>query len=340
MFKPREINNRADWEALVSRFNAQTTFTQSWNWGEFNNQQGDRIERWALSDGDELLGLYQAFFIHAKRGYFMFIPHGPLLTNWHGPAARQVFKHLEERARVAKASFIRISPYLHNDAPARKIFKGFGYISSPIHMHAELTWVLDITPQEATLLRGMRKSTRYEISRILRTGVKVTRHTDPAIIDQVFWPLFKETSARQSFVPFSNKYLTQELAVLGASDEAMVFVAWHEQRPLAAALVIFYQGVAYYHQGASVAHEKRLPGAPAVQWAAINEARRRGFKIYNFWGIHPSSRPNHPWRGTTFFKQGFGGRALPLLHAQDKPLRPGYWLTYGFETLRRFKRGL
>jgi lipid II:glycine glycyltransferase (peptidoglycan interpeptide bridge formation enzyme) len=71
--------------------------------------------------------------------------------------------------------------------------------------------------------------------------------------------------------------------------------------------------------------------------------------VYNFWGIAPlrsSGSPNsqfpipkHPFAGVTTFKTGFGGELLELEHCMDLPLSKKYFLTWGIETVRKWRRG-
>ena len=63
-----------------------------------------------------------------------------------------------------------------------------------------------------------------------------------------------------------------------------------------------------------------------LQWEIIKEAKRRGCKLYDFWGyIDPKASPKHPWAGPTLFKMGFGGRAYEYVKTQDLPLSKKYW---------------
>ena len=77
-----------------------------------------------------------------------------------------------------------------------------------------------------------------------------------------------------------------------------------------------------------------------LQWQIIKEAKNRGIKYYNFWGIAPNDNPNHRFAGVTMFKTGFGGERIDWLHAHDLPISNKYWLTYLFESGRRIFRRL
>ena len=79
---------------------------------------------------------------------------------------------------------------------------------------------------------------------------------------------------------------------------------------------------------------------PDTWWESIKEAKNRGMKYYNFWGIAPDkARKNHPFYGITHFKKGFGGYKKELLPAQDLPVSVKYWFNWVIETFRSIKRG-
>ncbi len=106
------------------------------------------------------------------------------------------------------------------------------------------------------------------------------------------------------------------------------------------AVIMSYGTMACYRHGASLGLDKRVPTSYLVQWRAIQEAKRRGCHWYNLWGVAPEgSSKKHPFFGITHFKKGFGGVQKDLLHCQDLPLRPGYWVNWTIETIRRMKRG-
>jgi hypothetical protein len=59
---------------------SEKTFCHSWNWGEFNNLMGDNVWRFGVFDGD-LIAVFQVIKIKARRGSFLFVPHGPIFLN-------------------------------------------------------------------------------------------------------------------------------------------------------------------------------------------------------------------------------------------------------------------
>ncbi|MEK7143873.1 MAG: peptidoglycan bridge formation glycyltransferase FemA/FemB family protein, partial [Patescibacteria group bacterium] len=77
-----------------------------------------------------------------------------------------------------------------------------------------------------------------------------------------------------------------------------------------------------------------------LQWEAIKEAKNRGCRFYNFWGIAPENNPKHPWAGLTLFKKGFGGFSEEYIPAHDFVIKYSYWFVCLIEKIRKIRRGL
>ena len=105
---------------------------------------------------------------------------------------------------------------------------------------------------------------------------------------------------------------------------------------------MIYGGETSYHHGASTLKYPKIPASYLLQWTAIRDALRRGDRVYNFWGIAPAQSTGstkHPFAGVTTFKTGFGGELLELVHCMDLPLSKRYYLTWGIEAIRKWRRG-
>jgi lipid II:glycine glycyltransferase (peptidoglycan interpeptide bridge formation enzyme) len=201
-------------------------------------------------------------------------------------------------------------------------------------MDAELCWVLDIDQPEDVLLASMRKTTRYEVRRAEKLGVTVRVSTELEDLD-AFLRLYKETAKRRGFV--AHEGVAEEFEVFGRENRAIILLGLYEGTLLAGALILFSPHQAIYHHGASMS--TKIPASYLVQWRAIREAKKRGLKLYNFWGIAPEDNPNHPWRGLTLFKKGFGGRTVSFLHAQDLVISSWYAVPRIVEVIEERIRG-
>jgi len=354
----QEVENKTVWEGFLENVQ-EKTFLHSWAWGDFQKLLGERVWRFGVYDAKGLVAVVLVIKVKARRGSFLFVPHGPIvkISNFErsekqGSAPRagsyfqfpisnefaiskfqilnELISELKILAKRERCGFIRVSPLMEDNEGNRLIFNQLGFRSAPMHMHAELTWVLDISKEEDELFAGMRKTTRNLIRRGEREGVRVVRGNLAE-----FYTLYKETEKRQHFVAFSENYLAKELEAFG--DNAQIFLAKHEGIILAGAFIVFYGGTTYYHHGAST--HSPLPAAYSLQWEIIKEAKKRGMKWYDFWGCVPQSATQHPWWGTSLFKRGFGGHELPRMHAQDLPLSWKYYISWSIERARKWKRG-
>lgn len=332
------IDSREAWNQSVQSF-PHYSFLHSWEWGEFNKQLGDTVYRLGMQKKGELIGVALLLKVGARRGSFLFCPHGPLM-DWNDRELAGAFiQYILDFARKKGAWFIRFSPLIPSkNSDQRKVLGRLGFRPSPIHMHAEETWMLDITPPENDLLMDARKGTRNLIRRAEREGVKIIQSSSVDDLE-AFNKLYKETAARQDFVPYSMRYLKKEFETFAEQDKARWFFADYQGEVISGAMILYYGKTAFYHHGASSMKHRKIPGNHGLQWASILEAKRRGYKTYNFWGIAPEDSPEHPWKGLTFFKQGFGGYRIDFMHAQDYIISPLYWITYTVETMRRIRRG-
>jgi len=296
-----EIKDVKIWDNFIaSRQNH--TFLHSWAWGEFNEVMGDKIWRLALYNGATVKAVVLIIKVHARRGDFLFIPHGPIGDREAFPA---IARKAKELANQAGANFIRISP---------------------------------LTPAEDELLMHMRKTTRNLIRRAQKEGVEIKTGTSDEDVE-VFYDLYKETVKKHNFTPFSLAYIKNQVKIFSQNNSVRVFTARHKGQPLASSIIMFYGDSAFYHHGASI--QSKIPAAYLLQWEAIREAKRRGHKFYNFWGIIKEDVSlSHPWQGITLFKKGFGGFQSDYLHAQDMPLSWKYWINWTIETIRKKVRHL
>lgn len=310
---------------------------QSWNWGEFNKARGEKIWRLGIYDGETLIGVALVIKVRAKRGTFLFVPHGPIQDS-KSKILNVLVQKLKVIAGEENCSFVRVSPIAERSIENAGGFKKLGFGYAPIHMHPEATWELDIVKSEEEILAGMRKTTRYLIRQAEKSpDIKIERSTNTEDLDR-FQKLYEDTIERHHFIGFPQDYLKNEFLAFSPDNQISLFLGKYKGELFSSAIVIFWQGTAFYHHGASLS--SKIPVSYLLQWEIIKEAKRRGCKVYNFWGIAPDDKKDHPWRGLTLFKTGFGGYKKEYLKTQDLPIYLSYWLIYIFEKIRKLKRGL
>lgn len=330
----KEITKKQVWEDFVLSYPG-SNFLQSWNWGQFHQDLGKNAKRVGFYKGEKLVGVMLCLLEQAKRATYLTIPGGPLL-DWKDSTVVNAFKQTsEDTANKLRCSFIRVRPQILETEVNDKLFASLGFKKAPMHLHAELTRQIDLSKAEDAILSEMRKTTRYEIKKAMGLGIKITISKNPEDIDQ-FYRLQLETAKRQEFVPFDKNFLKEQFKVFVINNQVALYTAWFGKKKLAQAFVIFYGGEADYHYGASTNEGRKYPGAYLIQWKAIKEAKRRGLKRYNLWGVAPEGQTNHRFYGVSVFKRGFGGEDLEYLHARDLIVNPvAYKLNWIVETARR-----
>lgn len=334
----REILDQKKWELFEAEY-APHTFLQSWEWGQSQELLGNKIFRLGIFNDNQLVGIAFIYKIIARRGTFLFCPHGPLV-NWLDANAilPVLIDYLRSLASKEKVDFIRFSPLALNLPENKDAFVRLGLRDAPTHMmHPELAWLLDLSAPEDQIFNAMEKRTRYSIRKAEKDGVTITS-VDITGIDK-FYALYQETALRQQFVPFSKEYVKKEFAIFAQTNKIKLYFANYLSENIATAMIIFGGSSAFYHHGASTRKYQNVTASELLQWTAIKEAKQRGLKYYNFWGIAPENSSNHPWKGLTKFKKGFGGFSEEYLHAQDLPLTWKYWVNYVVEMSRKKRRG-
>lgn len=331
--------DKKSWESFLQKY-PEANFLQSWYWGEFHNALGSKIYRTGFLKEGKLVGIMLSVVENARRGRYLTIPGGPLI-DWEDQGQIKAFvEQIKTIAKEEECVFVRVRPQLKSDKFSKDIFKKSGFKSAPLHLHAELTSQLDITKPEEDLLASMRKATRYEVKKAMSLGIKIKQSTNPKDIEK-FYEIQLETSKRQKFIPFSYKFLYEQFRVFSENGKAVLFSAELENELLAQAFIIFYGNEAAYHYGASTEEGRKFPGSYLIQWEAIKEAKKRGIKTFNFWGVAPLENTDHRFSGLSTFKRGFGGEDIEYLHAQDLIINyPRYLFNYIVESIRKRIRNI
>lgn len=339
----QEITDKNTWESFTLSY-YPNSFLQSWNWGQFSKTQNEKPFFLGIFDKDSLVGTALFTKVVAKRGCYLTCHGGPMI-DWDVPEARTagvfnaLLAYLKNLARKEKVHFIRIRAPLWQDQEKINFFRKREFVKAPMYFQAEYTLHLDLSQSTEELLANMRKNTRYGVKRAQREIIKIESSISQKALKE-FFQLYQKTVNRQGFVSYKFDYFENEVRAFSADDQIRIILAKYQGETLAGAIILFYGDFAYYHHGASIkTHQDKYPSY-LVQWEAIKEAKKRGCRFYDLWGIAPTDNSKHPRAGLTFFKKGFGGERVQWLQTMDLPVSLRYWLTYGYVKMERLKRRL
>lgn len=338
-FRLEIATDPAMWDDFA--INRSAIFTQSWAWSETLASIGGTPLPLLFTNQGEIAIQALCELVRARRSSYLLLPLGPLFASRDNLSNISVF--LEELKRMAehkKVDFIRICPNAANTASNAMLYKSAGYRPAPMHVFAETTWILDLSPSEETLLAQMRKTNRNLIRRASKDGLEVLHDESDRGITE-FLSIYHQTAADRGFIPFTDSLIRNQVQNFRRTNNIRVWLTRYRGRIIAGAIIVYYGSSAFYHHGATLPSYRQLPASYLIQWEAIKDARHHGCGRYDFWGVAPRDNdPHHPFYGITHFKKGFGGYRYDRLHAFDLPLTSKYWLSFLIENIRRRKRGL
>ena len=330
-----DATKKSEWDKFVTS-HAEANFLQSWDFYEFHKSRGNEIVRRIVKKDGKIVGAYAGVVEHAKRGRHLAIAGGPILDWADKKLASAVFADIRGQGEKNSCVFVRIRPQLELSEKALDLFeKTLKTRRAPMYLSVEYAGVLDLEKSEEELLKNMRQRLRRALRKAEKNHIVVEKTTDPAAI-KTFYDIQLQTAKRHDFYAFSEDFLEKQFAAFAPSGEAVLYTAKYEGEILAQNFMIFYGNEASYHYGVSSELGTKLSGAPLLHLTAMRDAKERGIKRYNFWGIVGEDETKHRFYGVSCFKRGFGVTELKYVPAHDLVLKPASYLkTWLIETLRR-----
>jgi lipid II:glycine glycyltransferase (peptidoglycan interpeptide bridge formation enzyme) len=309
--------DRDAWQAILG---AQPSgdFLHDWEWAAVAAHDGQPQRRYVLEESGEPVALaaVQVRQIGLGRS-FWYVPHGPV-TDYAAPGAAQRIEAfvagLAGEARADRAVALRLEPRVPGDGPEPGLLDALAH-RVPERLQVGQTRIVDLGTDDE-LLAGFDADTRYAVRRAAREEVTtrlLTDAGDAAAIERLHG-LVRETQRRAGFrLPPLSRYLTAWQALAGAGRACLV-EAWHGDELLASGMLVVEGAQSFYLFAGS---RREAPGETkryasyAAQWAMMREARTRGARRHDLWGVAPpEAGPDHPWHGVGLFKKGFGGHEV------------------------------
>ena len=181
-----------------------------------------------------------------------------------------------------------------------------------------------------------------------------------------FWKLVKETSKRDKFKSHYKDYYWKMLGSLNNSEDNLnnsegdipecrlqnylnclqtkLYFAKYKNEIIVANIVLYFGDHCVYLHGASSSKNRNTMAPYLLQWRQILDAKKRGCKTYDFWGMSSSKATfrnvafeDDTWNGITRFKKGFGGDEKNYIGAYDLVFNNIGYAIYKFIKLKVIK---
>lgn len=171
------------------------------------------------------------------------------------------------------------------------------------------TLQLDLKPSLEEILSQTKKDCRYEIKKAKKNQIVVKKSQDI----ETFIKMWQKNALRRGFwLPFGNKIRSLTKAF---GKNAYLLLAYHVSHityhnPLAGALILTHDDIAYYFYAASTPEGRRLSAPYLVVWEAIKLAKKLNCQTFDFEGTYDERLPIKSWKGFTHFKKSFGGKEV------------------------------
>jgi lipid II:glycine glycyltransferase (peptidoglycan interpeptide bridge formation enzyme) len=302
---------------------------QTKEWEKLQNDLGE--ETFFVKEKDFQ---FLAIFKKTKFGNYLYLPYGPVLANKN--AASKALEALQSLAKEKSVTFIRIEP--QDPETASELLK-LDNIQQSKELNPAHTWLLDLTTDKEVMIKNFTQGTRTCYNQFKRKGLSVLTTKNPEKIKELV-RLQHKLAKEKGINSFSEDYLKTELKQPFASLYLVVYNPANDQsledeskkvndpKIIAASLFFDDKDTRYYMQSASDYEYRRLPATVGLLTSAIFDAKEKGLKYFDFWGIAPDDAPkDHPWAGFTKFKKSFGGFPVTYCGTYDIILnKPKYRL--------------
>ncbi len=296
---------------------------QSWAWGEFKSYAW-KVERLGIFLDEELISVIS---VHIRKlpfssllellgiNSFAYIPRGLVVNDVSNiqKALTEIDNYLKEK----KVAFVLIDPENNvfierwNDK-FEEALRNMGWQKAGVTTQPNQTDIIRIDKSDEELFKLFRPKWRRNINKGKRHSIKIYEVEDNAAVDK-FYKVISDVAKRTDFVCKDVAYFRRMWDVLSKNDEIKIFIAEKDSEVLATYLVIVSENVAYEIFGGSTLKGRDLEAAFLLKWKIIKKMRDEGKVYYDQWGVSPKEAKDHPLKGISYFKSGFGGEYVEFL---------------------------
>ncbi len=335
----RIITDRQQWNDFVAD-SVCCNIMQSYEWGELAPHLGasESLRVGVVDDAGKLCAamLVRVLRTPVLNRTFFYAPRGPIIDDPGAPALTVLLNFVEAEAHKRSAFMLKVEPSVPNsDVCWLTALERRGFHVNPYAIHLRHEWILDIKPDEKTILANMKEKWRYNIRLAGRKGITVRRGQGQSDLD-AFYRLYKTTSERDQFFIHDKTHYEDIMRLYSEGDRAALFLAEYEGKAIAGTIVLRLGRWSWYMFGASSNEERERMPNHLLQWTSLQWAKSHGCWYYNFRGIPDILEEGQELWGVYVFKRGFGGYPIRFLATHDLVYQP--WVYQAYRRLLAIKR--
>lgn len=325
-----EITDRDAWNTGAAGF-PSAHILQSWEWGEFKHvTTGWKPLRLAFNRDGQTVAMASIGVRKAGPLKIMYAPKGPLMDYSDVELSRQVLDALEQVARRERAVTLKIDPDVPHmlGAPGedderpdprgaawQNLLARRGWVYSAEQIQFKNTIVIDLTPDEDTLLMRLSQNTRRKVRVAERAGVTVRPATEADL--PILYQLYQETGRRDGFLTRPQTYYERAWRDFMRAGVGHALIAEAGGVEIAHVVLYAFGQTCWYFYGASRdLHRDKMPNY-LLQWEAMRWAKAHGCTRYDLWGAPDVFDETDSMWGVYNFKRGFRGTVQRHIGAYD-----------------------
>jgi len=323
------LAEREQWDRFVQEC-PYSRWNQSYDWGQFQEALTGRDVFYLIGSQDgKWRGCAQIF----RRSWPWPLNHlgnyeissGPSFLSFRD--LQEILLHLDDWAK-RRAVQLSIGPrcLIEDYKSLAGVCTGLGYVpaaDATAAIYGEETILVDLRPTREEIFKPIRYTTRYEIRRAERLGVKVRFSNDVEAI-KTFYDIHRKQDVLKEIAPIDERFfILLHKHFLSNTKNGVIAIAELEGRPLSAAICYSFGRVARYQWGASdELQEKRMTAAHLLHWEMIRHFKEAGCEWYDFSGASPILPRNYFSYGVNVFKTGFSKKFVRYTPDFVKRYRP------------------
>jgi len=346
----------SEWNTAISHL-PKPHLLQTWEWALVKSSYGWKPMPyiWKRTKGGHDSVVAAAMVLKRmvlNRGFtarlcILYVPKGPLLDWSDTTLSGQVLDDLEGLAKQHGAIFLKLDPdaVLGTGMPGNldaqedingqslvSELKKRGWLFSSDQVQFRNTVLVDLSVNNEQVLARMKQKTRYNVRLAEKKGIRlrVGKADDLALL----YKMYAETSVRDGFVIRDQCYYRTVWETFmrhtdtGNQPFAEPLIADFEGEPVAAIVVFYFAGRAYYLHGMSLeVHREKMPNY-LLQWEAMQRAKTHGCSVYDLWGAPDEFDETDSMWGVFRFKEGLGGTVSRTIGAWDYPASSLWYKIY------------